>query len=289
MKKQFHPNKIINLPDYSFVICVYSKDSPAFLEKALISIFNQTLFPKEVILVEDGPLTNKLVQLIEYFQKKYEGILRVIKNEKNIGFSLSLNKGILACKTEFVARMDSDDISREDRIEKQLLFMVENSDISILGTYIFEFEKEINEEKYLRVVPLENKEIKILSRRRSPFNHPTVIFRKKSIIEGGLYKNIERKEDLELFGRLLFKGYKGANIPIPLLFYRTDNNNIKRKKKLVNIKNYLNVIFNFFLIGHSSLLDLIIVFFYQISFLLFPISLLKLITQGFYRKKWKRK
>lgn len=104
---------------FSVLISVYCKENPLFLRESLSSIFNQTIWPTEVVLIKDGPLNRELDAVIDEFSFKYP-IFKIIANDKNLGLGLSLALGIESCSNEYIARMDTDDNMPCDRFEKEL-------------------------------------------------------------------------------------------------------------------------------------------------------------------------
>ncbi len=272
-------------PKYSFLMCVYHKDNPSYLSEAIESMISQTLKPYEIVIVCDGLLTPELDKLITKFKVKYDKLFVIIRSPTNIGFANALNLGIKQTNTEFIARMDSDDISFPNRIECELEQFIKNPELSIVGSFVLEFNLDKNDAKFIRNVPTNQLNIFKVSKRRSPFNHPSVILRKKDLLDVGMYRDIKRKEDLDLFGRMMIRGYKGTNLSYPLLYYRSDKNNYLRKKNINNLINYIKVVFHFYKLKHSSIFDLVIVLFYQISFLLLPVSFLKALTNKYFRLK----
>ena len=105
---------------FSVLMSVYFKEKPEYLDLALKSVFEQTLIPDEIVLVEDGTLTDELETVINQYEKKYPKIMNVIRYEKNRGLGVALHDGLLECSNEIVFRMDSDDYSVKDRFEKQM-------------------------------------------------------------------------------------------------------------------------------------------------------------------------
>jgi glycosyltransferase involved in cell wall biosynthesis len=272
-------------PKYSFLMCVYIRDNKTYLLEAIESMVSQTIKPFEIVIVCDGPLSIELDKIITDYQNKYSDLFQIIRSPTNVGFANALNLGIINTRTQYIARMDSDDISFPNRIECELQQLINNPDISIVGSYVLEFNLNKKDAKFIRNVPINHNDIFKVSKTRSPFNHPSVIIRKNDLIDVGMYRDIKRKEDLDLFGRMMIKGYKGVNLAFPLLFYRSDKNNYLRKKNIYNLINYIKVIYYFYRLKHSTFFDLITVLVYQISFFIFPVSLLKIITNSFYRKK----
>ena len=96
---------------FSVLIAVYAKEMPDHLAQSLESIFHQELPPDEVVLVEDGPLTEELDEIVSRF-KEAHGELHIVKLPKNQGLGLALKEGLTHCHYDIVARMDSDDISK---------------------------------------------------------------------------------------------------------------------------------------------------------------------------------
>ena len=105
--------------NFSVLMSIYCKENPDWFREALDSVFSQTIQPAEIVLVEDGPLTDDLYAVIDEYSNKYP-IFNIVVNETNLGLGLALQKGVLACTNEIIARMDTDDILPIDRFEKQI-------------------------------------------------------------------------------------------------------------------------------------------------------------------------
>ena len=123
---------------FSVLMSVYYQEQPAHLKEALDSVFDQTLPPDEVVLVEDGPLTPELERIIKGEQILHPALKRV-SLKQNVGLGLALREGLSHCSNDLVARMDTDDICKRERFERQTRFMEEHPDIDVLGTWIDEF------------------------------------------------------------------------------------------------------------------------------------------------------
>lgn len=117
--------------DYSVLMSVYHKERPEFLRQAMESIAKQTVPTNDFVLVCDGPLNEQLDEVIAQMQDMFGQLLHVVRLEKNMGLGNALNIGIQHCKNDLVARMDSDDISRPDRCERQLRIFSERSELDI--------------------------------------------------------------------------------------------------------------------------------------------------------------
>lgn len=208
---------------YSVLMSVYRKEKGEYLRTAINSMLSQTVMPQQFVLVEDGPLTDELYEVIHDFEMKYPSLFTIVKNEKNLGLGLALQKGILACRNEMIARMDSDDIAHSDRIEKELQVFRNDSYVSICGSWIEEFAGEDIENKTgIRKVPGNDAEIKEYLRKRCPFNHMTVLYKKSDVLKAGNYQDYLYNEDYLLWIRMLEAGCRFANVEEVLVDVRTD-------------------------------------------------------------------
>ena len=213
---------------FTVLMAVYKKEQPLFFKEALRSVFEQSLIPNEVVLVKDGPLTEELEQIIVDFSSKNEQ-LKVITLEKNQGLGEALRIGLNACSFDLVARMDSDDICKPYRFEKQIAFLKEHKEITIVGSWIEEFSDCKEEIEAIRELPQEDKQLKIFMKWRNPFNHMTVMFRKKDILAVGGYQPFYLLEDYYLWNRLANANYYFANIGESLLWARGGYTMLERR------------------------------------------------------------
>ena len=213
---------------FSVLMAVYKKEQPLFFKEALRSVFEQSLIPNEVVLVKDGPLTEELEQIIVDFSSKNEQ-LKVITLEKNQGLGEALRIGLNSCSFDLVARLDSDDICKPYRFEKQIAFLKEHKEITIVGSWIEEFSDCKEEIEAIRELPQEDKQLKIFMKWRNPFNHMTVMFRKKDILAVGGYQPFYLLEDYYLWNRLANANYYFANIGESLLWARGGYTMLERR------------------------------------------------------------
>src|SRR5690606_41098414 len=94
---------------FSLLMSSYIEESPIFLDECFKSIWeNQTIRPNEIILVCDGPITEKLGNVVHVWQKKIGSVLKIIRLPNNIGLGKALNEGLKHCTHEWVFRMDTD-------------------------------------------------------------------------------------------------------------------------------------------------------------------------------------
>lgn len=264
---------------YSVLMSLYKKEKPEYLRLAIESMLNQTVPPDEIVLVEDGPLTDELYAVLNEYPMIYR-----IKNEKNLGLGLALNVGLKECRNELVARMDTDDCSKPQRCEKQLERFAEKPYLAIVGSHIDEFIGEPSNVISKRIVPTTSEEIYNFAKKRSAFNHPAVMYSKTAVLENDGYSDLKRNQDVDLFGRMQFKGYKAENIDESLLWFRSSDELAKRRKSWQNTWSYIATIRKFWKMGYSSFLDYAMVAIAQTGMYLMPVKLQNFIYKKFLRK-----
>lgn len=269
---------------YSVLMSVYYKEKPEYLKKAIESMLNQTVKPDEFIIVKDGPLTEDLDNVINEYVDKEKDLFTIVSLEKNLGLGLALNEGLKVARNELIARMDGDDISLPNRCEEQLKVFEIDKELAIVGTFIDEFIDDPNNIVSKRVVPVQNDEIYKFAKRRSPFNHPTVMYKKSEVLKNNGYSDLRRNQDVDLFGRMLFNGAKAANIDKCLLLFRTNNDLLKRRRNWQNTKLYIKVIYNFWKMGFSSFEDLFIVTCGQMIMFIVPVKVQRFLYSKILRK-----
>lgn len=218
-----------NKLEYSVLMSVYHKEKPEYLREAMESIWRQSAVTDDFVLVCDGPLTDGLNAVIADMQITHFNDFRVVRLEKNEGLGNALNIGIKYCRHEIVARMDSDDISRIDRCEKQLWVFRERPEISICSGIIEEFTETVNRIDSRRVPPETQKFIIDFAKWRNPFNHPCTMYKKSAVEAAGGYKDFYLLEDYYLWIRMLQKDMYGYNIQEPLLWMRAGSDMYKRR------------------------------------------------------------
>ena len=215
---------------FSVLIPVYYKEQAEYFSVALNSILNQTLLPNEILIIEDGKLGEDLEAVVKNAEHNNPDIVRVIRNQENRGIGYVRTLGINECKNEYIAFMDSDDISVPDRFEKQIKFMIENPNVDMVGSWVTEFDGEPDNIYSKRVLPTEPNEVYNFAKFRMPVNNNTIIFKKTPVQEVGSYQIATGFEDYEVCGKLLNKGYKIANIPEFLVNMRAGQNMMNRRK-----------------------------------------------------------
>ena len=222
---------------FSVLISVYIKENPEYFDTALESVVNQTLMPNEIVIVKDGALTEELDAVIEKYVSKYPQLFNIVALEKNVGLGDALRIGVLNCKNEIIARMDSDDICHRERFEKQIKFLTENSNIDLVGSWISEFEEKPEQIISYRQLPIEHEKIYKFGQFRCPVNHMTVMYKKEAVLKAGNYQTFKNIEDYYLWGRMLKQGSVFANIPECLVNVRAGQAMFKRRANLTYFFN----------------------------------------------------
>lgn len=267
---------------YSVLMSVYCRENPEYLKLAIDSMVNQTIKPDQFVLVEDGPLVERLDEVISLYESN--SLFTIVKLKENMGLGKALDEGLKYCRNELVARMDSDDISLPDRCEKELALFLEDPNLDIVSGTIAEFESDPSNIQSHRVVPAEDPEIRKQMRRRSAFNHPAVMFKKSAVLRCGGYGGSIRKEDHDLFSRMVNMGCHARNLQEDVLLYRTGKNAIRRRKSWKNVSSYLEIMWVTYKRGYCSLWDVIYVDAAQLFYFIAPVGLINLLLKQFFRK-----
>ena len=217
------------MKDFSVAMSVYKGDNSSFFDRALESITEfQTVKPSEICLVVDGPVCEDIDKVIDKYQNKYCS-LKVIRLKENHGLGNALRIATESSKYDLIARMDSDDVAVSDRFEQQLRYFESNVSADIVGGNITEFIDFEDNVVASRVVPIENNEIRKYMKKRCAFNHMTVMFKKKSVLEAGGYQDWFYNEDYYLWIRMWLNGAVFANTGTILVNVRTGPNMYARR------------------------------------------------------------
>ena len=271
---------------YSVLMSVYSKEKPSYFTSSIESMVNQSLSPDEIVIVQDGPITDELNEVIRTYELKYPGLFTIVSLDKNVGLGKALNEGLLKCRNELVARMDTDDISLVNRCELQVEEFIKDKNLDIVGSNMDEFYDTPDEVVSSRVVPTDHDEILKFSRRRNPFNHPSVMYKKSVVLENGGYGDFRRNQDLYLFVRMLNNGSKAKNIGRSLLLFRANKDNLIRRKSWEKCRSYIAMIYCFWKRGYSSFIDLTVVAVSQVVIFISPACVLEWISSRYLRKTY---
>ncbi len=223
---------------FSVLMSLYIKEKPEYARQCFESLLRQTVMADEWVVVEDGALSQELYDLLDEYEQKYPQLIKRVSLETNQGLGMALREGILHCSNELIARMDTDDIAREDRFEKQLKLFEENPNLDICGSHIKEFETSINEIVSERKVPIDEKDILKYQKRRDSFNHMTVMYKKSAVLKVGNYQPALLMEDSLLWVNMMKSGVRCANVDDYLVYARTGQAMIERRGGLAYYKKY---------------------------------------------------
>lgn len=271
-------NSDLNYPPFSVLMSLYYKEKPEYLRECLNSLLNQTVKADEWVIVKDGPLTNELEDVLKEYDEKYPNLIKYVIFEKNQGLGLALRAGVPESSHELIARMDTDDICVPNRFERQLKEFMKDENLDICGSHIKEFDGDISNILSIREVPLKNDEIIQYQKRRSAYNHVTVMFKKSSVLKSGNYEHAPFMEDDMLWTRMILAKCQGKNIDVYLVYARTGVNMIARRGGWSYFKKYRESRKKVYKLGLASFWD----YFYTI-FVQFIIALIsKKIRQYFF-------
>lgn len=221
--------ELINRNPFSVAISVYKNDNPAYFERALSSITDeQTIIPDEIVLVVDGPIGNKLNEVIKKYQTKYN-IFNVIRLVKNTGLGNALKIAVENAKYELIARMDSDDISLPTRFETQLKYFKLNPDVDVVGGDITEFIDDESNVIGKRLVPMCNGDIREYMKVRCAMNHVSVMYKKSAVQAVGGYLDWFWNEDYYLWIRMQLNNAIFANTGTVLVNVRVGEEMYQRR------------------------------------------------------------
>lgn len=240
---------------YSVLMSVYEKERPEFLVKAIDSILGQTVKTDNFVIVCDGPLNDKLNNVLDSYKNKYPDIFCILNLNENMGLGIALNEGLKICKNELVARMDSDDISVPNRIELQMACFTQDNDLSICGGYIAEFEDDADRIVSIRKVPCTHNAIFKWAKRRNPMNHMTVMFKKSCVISAGGYKRMDLGEDYYLWVRMLLAKKKMVNLDKILVKARIGNGMYQRRGGIEYARKIIYIQRTFLNLGFINRID----------------------------------
>ncbi len=213
----------------SLLMSLYIKESPEYLKAALDSVSAQESYPQQVVIVLDGPISAGHRQVLDRFIREYPGNVKTVPLTQNQGLGAALAIGVEACDHELIARMDTDDIMTSDRITKEYEQFFSNSALGIVGSNICEFSGTTTNVLGYRRVPERDAEIREFSKKRNPFNHMTVMYKKAEVLKAGNYRPLPGFEDYFLWVRMLKQGTVGYNIQENLVFARTGEDMYARR------------------------------------------------------------
>lgn len=271
-----------NIEKIGVILPVYKADNLTFFKLAIISILNQTYTNFELHIGVDGPIE---LEMHEYLNKiSLENNIYIHFFKESRGLACVLNDLIIICfkkKIKFIARMDADDISYKDRLEKQLDFLLKNGDIDVVGGAIEEIDERGLSRRKIIKYPLSHNECYSFFKYRNPLAHPAILFRKSFFDKvGHLYQEAYKKNQDTM---LWLDGFKAgcvfSNLPDLVLNYRVTINFFKKRR-------------NGFILAKMSLKDRIKInkalqyniFAYLYAIVIFIITISPVIVKRFFYK-----
>jgi glycosyltransferase EpsE len=198
------------------------------LEEALDSLLTQTYQGFKVIMCDDGSKDNT-VNVAQSYVDKYPGKFILIKNESNQGLNKTLNNCLKLVDTEYVARMDGDDVCMPERLKTQIDFLDSHKDYAFVSTSMICFD---NEGDFMTLTLKEGSPSKKNFVKSTPFFHATVLVRAEAYKNVGGYsvnEKLLRVEDYHLWFKMYAAGYRGYNLSAPYYKMRDDRNAIARR------------------------------------------------------------
>ena len=209
----------------SFILPTYNTDEK-YLKQSIQSVLDQTYKDLELIIIDDGSFDEYSCFIKEY--AKIDKRIRLVRNDCNKGLVFSLNRGLLLATGDYCFRMDADDICNKRRAKVTVDYLEKHPDVDILGTQ-FSYLNHPKGFAHKPKLPESNEEIKVRMIWGSPFAHPTICFRRKSIQQYSItYDSDEKAEDYNLWVKCAIKGCKFVNIHQRLLRYRIHGNQITK-------------------------------------------------------------
>ena len=268
---------------YSVLMTLYSQDKPDFFSLALGSIINQTLPPDEIVLVKDGSIPESLQRVIDNSIAAGAPIVQV-QLPGNKGLGLALNEGLAVVKNELIARMDSDDYSLPERCELQVKEFEKNPNLDIVGCPALEFIGLIDNIIGERKVPHSNEDIYRFAKKRDPFNHPTVMYRKSAVEAAGCYSSYRKNQDTDLWIKMLTNHVTCMNLEEPVFCFRFDEGTFKKRKSWINTKILIEIRYKAWRSGFNTLWEFVMVAISQFCIFIFPVGFQKFIYKHVLRR-----
>jgi glycosyltransferase involved in cell wall biosynthesis len=236
---------------FSVLMAVYGRDDVQLFEKAVDSVFGNTIQPDEFVLVVDGPVPELLAHTIRRIVGN-QGV-RPVWLPENVGLAKALNRGLQEVRTEWIARADADDVNLSDRFWKQADAISSLSgEVDLLGGFITEVDRN-DVPIAVRAVPLTRERIVRRLTTRNPFNHMTVAYRTAAALSVGGYPDIHLKEDYGLWASMIANGARCLNLPDVLVRATTGRAMYKRRGGLKHAHSEVALQRHLYRLGQAGL------------------------------------
>ena len=270
----------------SVLMSVYKSEKAEYLDEALASVWTaQTVKPAQIIIVEDGRLTDGLYEVLGKWKRELGDTLLILKNERNLGLTKSLNKGLSHVTSDLVARMDSDDVSLPQRFEMQERYLEQHPDVAVVGGAMQEFNSTdpcVNVRHY----PQTHAEVMRSICKASPLAHPTVMMRMSMFREGGLRydERFRTSQDIALWYDAVCAGYKIGNLDEVTFRFRLADDMFKRRSR-AKAWNEFRIYMNGVRRVYGLLTPKYVYPISRLMFRLMPVKMVKMIYGSGLRKK----
>ena len=212
----------------SVVMPVYHAVRPEYLRRAVESIYDQTLSPQEIILVEDGPLTTEHHDVLHEYAGRRPPLRRVVLSE-NLGAGPANQAGVEAALFPWIAKMDADDIALPRRFERQIE-LLRGGNLDLVGGSMLEFVGPETNVVGTRRMPQHHDAIVRYAKMNNPVNHPSVMYRRAVALRVGGYRSLPYLEDYDLIARMLGAGARMQNLPDVLMLFRSGEATFARRR-----------------------------------------------------------
>ncbi len=236
---------LVNPPLVSIIMGIYNCQDT--LAEAIESLLAQTYSNWQLIMCDDCS-TDRTYEVAAGFQKSHSDRIILVKNERNSRLAYSLNHCLKYTNGKYVARMDGDDLSVPERLEKQVAFLESHPDIQLVGSAMRFFDQNgLKNIRYKAEYP-----DALSMRRRVPFHHATIMMRKSvydSLNGYTVCPRTERGQDLDLWFRFFKAGFKGVNLSEVLYLVREDDMAFKRRSFHVRWITFQTTRYGFKLLG----------------------------------------
>lgn len=214
-------------------------NAAAFFVEAVESIIAQTYANLEILLIDDGSSDNTKDLIIKYASTD-KRIIPVF-NEVNLGLIRTLNKGVAMATGDYIARMDSDDVSDLRRIEEMVRVFLDHPQLDVLSAGYYSMSAD--GEKYVRVFPkaLDSKALLFVSLFCTPVNHPCMMAKSSVLKSNPFDERFIHSEDYEIFSRLLLSGSVIMNLEEPLYYLRRNPQSVSNRFEKIQIANHTRI------------------------------------------------
>jgi glycosyltransferase involved in cell wall biosynthesis len=267
--------------NFSVLMSLYNGEQEDFLNICLESLYKQTLPPSEIVIVFDGPIRDELESIVAKWELVLP-IFRVILS-KCSGLGNALNEGLKFCNYDIICRMDTDDVCHPSRFEKQVCFFNEHPEVSIVGSWVGEFDETTERIHAVRKVPVEHADIITYAKKRNPFNHMAIAYKKSAVLSACAYQDDYLYEDYALWVRMIQNGVVTANLHEVLVYARTGNGMELRRGGVAYFFSELKVQYRFYKTGLINIYEFIRNIVIRLPVRLLPGKFRKYIYRSFLR------